>query len=190
MEDAELIRLVLAGQHEQYGHLVQRYQEPLICFLRRILQNEDDAFDCAQEAFITAFRNLWRYSGTYTFRSWLYAIARNKALDSLRKKRPEIPLTEEQNLRESEPGPEELWLIKEEAEWVRKLLNEMPEHYRQALYLRYHQELTYEEIATVLNIPLSRVKTYLHRGKEKLRQEIERRKVNGREGFHVDPNIS
>ncbi|AFL99080.1 MULTISPECIES: RNA polymerase sigma factor [Desulfitobacterium] len=180
MEDAELIQQVLKGRHEQYGLLVQRYQEPLIHFLRGILGTEDEVFDCAQEAFLAAYRNLWRYSSSYTFRAWLYAIARNKAIDLMRKKKREIPLSIDENLVDHHVGPEEAYLAKEQALDVQAILEELPEHYRQALYLRYQQELSYEEISTVLNIPISSVKTHLHRGKEKLRQIMERR--NGYEG--------
>ncbi|ACL18820.1 RNA polymerase, sigma-24 subunit, ECF subfamily [Desulfitobacterium hafniense DCB-2] len=180
MEDAELIQQVLKGRHEQYGLLVQRYQEPLIHFLRGILGAEDEVFDCAQEAFLAAYGNLWRYSDKYTFRAWLYAIARNKAIDLMRKRKREIPLSIDESLVDRQMGPEEAYLAKEQALDVRAILEELPEHYRQALYLRYQQELSYEEISTVLNIPISSVKTHLHRGKEKLRQIMEGR--NGHEG--------
>lgn len=176
MEDAELIQQVLMGKHEHYSLLVQRYQEPLIHFLRGILGTEDEVFDCAQEAFLAAYRNLWRYSSSHTFRAWLYAIARNKAIDLIRKKKREIPLSIDENLVDQQAGPEEAWLRKEQALDVQAILEELPEHYRQALYLRYQQELSYEEISTVLNVPVSSVKTHLHRGKERLRQIMERRK--------------
>ncbi|MHB1651826.1 MAG: RNA polymerase sigma factor [Desulfitobacteriaceae bacterium] len=190
MEDAELIRQVLAGRNEQFSLLIQRYQEPLIQFLRRLLNTEDEALDCAQEAYLAAYRNLWRYSEAYTFRAWLYAIAKNKAMDRLRKRRKETVLDVDEAIADQEPGPEEVWLLKEEAEWLAKVLNELPEHYRQVLYLRYKQELNYEEIAHVLDVPVSRVKTYLHRGKEKLRQQIQRRGEYGKDGQLVDPTVS
>jgi len=178
VEEAELIRQVLSGKHEQYNVLVERYQEPLIHFLRGILKNESEVFDCAQEAFISAYRNLWRYSDKYSFRSWIYTIARNKAIDLMRKQRHEVPLMTEENLAAQQVGPEEEWISKEETLSVRDALNDLPEHYRQALYLRYHQDLSYEEIAQVLDVPVSRVKTYLHRGKAKLKEQLERRADN------------
>ncbi len=180
MEDAELIRQVLAGRHEQYALLVQRYQEPLIGFLRRFFGNEEEVFDCAQEAFLAAYRNLWRYSFEHSFRAWLYSIARNRAIDMLRKRKHEVPLEYEPEV-ESSNSPEEEWIKKEKTFFIREVLEELPEHYRNALYLRYMQELSYEEIAQVLNVPVSSVKTYLHRGKEKLRQHMERRGIYERE---------
>ncbi|HWQ89055.1 MAG TPA: RNA polymerase sigma factor [Desulfitobacteriaceae bacterium] len=180
MDEGELIRRVLSGQQEHYACLVERYQKPLIHYLRTILNGEDQVFDCAQEAFLAAYRNLGRYSVKYSFRAWLYAIARNKARDYLRKQRREIAGAVEETLADSLPGPEELWLAKEESQGVAAILRALPEHYRQVLYLRYHQDLSYEEIASVLKIPASRVKTYLHRGKERLRQELARRGINER----------
>lgn len=191
MEDAEIIRQVLAGHHEQYAYLVQRYQEPLIHFLRRIIGPEDDVFDCAQEAFLAAYRNLSRYSEEHPFRAWLYAIARNKALDLLRKRSREVSTTLEDNIVDHQPRPEEIFLMKEQATMLAEVLHELPEHYAQALYLRYHQDLSYEEIALVLQVPVSRIKTYLHRGKEKLRQHLERRNIHEGDGRRVvDPTVS
>ncbi|WP_407313821.1 RNA polymerase sigma factor [Desulfosporosinus sp. SB140] len=192
MEDAEIIRQVLAGQHDRYADLVQRYQEPLLHFLRRILNSDEDVFDCAQEAFIAAYRNLNRYSKDHPFRAWLYAIARNKAIDILRKQQREITTVLDETLEDLHPRPEEIWLEKEQATFLSKVLNELPEHYAQALFLRYRQDLSYTEIATVLQVPVSRVKTYLHRGKEKLRQELERRDIHERGGqrHFMGPTVS
>lgn len=175
VDDAAIIRQVLSGNHQQFSILVRRYQEPLTHFLRGILKNDQEALDCAQEAFISAYQNLWRYSDQYTFRAWLYRIAHNKAIDLLRKRRREVPLTSEDYLITPCAGPEEEWLTREEAASIRNALDSLPEHYRQVLYLRYHQDLAYEEIAQALDIPLSRVKTHIHRGKAKLKQELERR---------------
>ena len=185
MEDAEIIRQVLAGQHEKFSGLVERYQAPLIHFLRRTLGSDEDVFDCAQDAFLAAYRNLSRYSEEHPFRAWLYTIARNKALDLVRKRRREVPLTPDENLVDHQPMPEEVWLAKEQASMLAEVLSELPEHYRQTLYLRFHQELSYEEIAFILEVPISRVKTYLHRGKEKMRQHLERRDIHEGDGQGV-----
>lgn len=190
MEDADIVQQVLSGKHEQYALLVQRYQQPLIHFLRGILRSEDEVFDCAQEAFLAAYRNLWRYSSKHTFRAWIYAIARNKAIDLIRKRKREVPLTLDEGIVDYQPGPEEAWLAKEQAMNVQQILDELPEHYKQALYLRYQQELSYEEISTVLNIPVSSVKTHLFRGKEKLRQIMERRGIHERDGQYDNPIVS
>jgi len=185
MEDAEIIRQVLAGHHEEYAGLVQRYQEPLIHFLQRIHGSKEDAFDCAQDAFLAAYRNLNRYSEEYPFRAWLYAIARNKVLDLLRKRRKEVLMNLDEKTVDHLPNPEEILLAKEQALILSEVLHELPEHYTQALYLRYHQDLSYKEIAVVIEVPISRVKTYIHRGKEKLRQYLERRDIHGGEEQRV-----
>lgn len=191
MEDTEIIRQVLAGHHEKFAGLVERYQAPLIHFLRRTLGSDEDVFDCAQDAFLAAYRNLSRYSEEHSFRAWLYTIARNRAIDLVRKRRREIPLTLDENLIDHQPIPEEVWLAKEQASMLAEGLNELPEHYGQALYLRFHQELSYEEIALVLDVPVSRVKTYLHRGKDKLRQYLERRAIHEGDGQSlVDSTVS
>lgn len=178
MEDAELIRQILSGRHEKYELLVKRHERGLIQFARRLLRSEEDAYDCAQEAFLAAYRNLGRYSDKYTFRAWLYAIARNKALDMLRRQRVTVSLDDQSSAwSDPDPGPEQIWLAKEQAVLLQEVLQVLPEHYSQTLYLRYRQELSYEEIAVVLDVPVNRIKTYLHRGKEKLRCELGKRGV-------------
>jgi RNA polymerase sigma-70 factor, ECF subfamily len=191
MDDTEIIRQVLAGHHERFSDLVERYQTPLIHFLRRTLGSDEEVFDCAQDAFLAAYRNLSRYSEEHQFRAWLYTIARNKALDLLRKRRREVPIMLDENLVDHRPMPEEIWLAKEQASMLDEVLKELPEHYGQALYLRFRQELSYEEIAMILEVPVSRVKTYLHRGKEKLRKHLERREIHerNRQGI-VDSTVS
>lgn len=179
----------MSGRHDRYAFLVQRYQEPLIHFLRKMVGNDDDAFDCAQEAFLAAYRNLWRYSEKYSFRSWLYAIARNKVTDMQRKRKREFVSELEDSLVDHSPGPEERWLQKERRLGIDELLNALPEQYRQVLYLRYHQDLAYEEIAKALGIPVSRVKTNLHRGKTKLRQEMIRRGMHAGTEQYLDTII-
>lgn len=189
MDDLDLIQQVLSGKHESYAQLVERYQKPLIFFLRGILRDEEEVLDCAQEAFLAAYRNLWKYSAGYTFKAWLYAIARNKAIDLLRKKKKEAPIPLNENLIDPQEGPEAIWLAKEQASQIKGVLAELPEHYQQALYLRYQQEMSYEEISIVLNIPVSSVKTHLFRGKEKLRQILERRGFNEQNGPFVGTNF-
>lgn len=189
MDDLDLIRQVLSGKHELYAQLVERYQKPLIYFLRGILRDEEEVLDCAQEAFLAAYRNLWKYSEGYTFKAWLYAIARNKAIDLMRKKKKEAPIPLNESLIDPQEGPEAVWLAKERANQIQEVLGELPEHYRQALYLRYQQQMSYEEISLVLKIPVSSVKTHLFRGKEKLRQILERRGFNEQDRPYISSNL-
>ena len=187
--DLDVIGQVLAGRHNQYAVLVERYQRPLVNFLRRLLPCDEDVLDCVQEAFLAAYRNLWRYSPKFTFRAWLYTIARNKAYDMLRKSQGRENIELEEVLADPRPGPEDFWLVKEQALHLEEVLAAMPDHYRQALYLRYRQDLSYEEIALVLQVPVSRVKTYLHRGKERLRQLLERGEIHDRAGRLMDSTV-
>ncbi|MDR3271543.1 MAG: sigma-70 family RNA polymerase sigma factor [Peptococcaceae bacterium] len=177
MPDNEIIRQVLAGRHEVFALLVERYQKPLVYFLCRVTPTREEAYDFAQEAFLAAYRHLWRYSEQYTFRAWLFRIGRNLALDDYRKRRRAVVVPEAltDQLAETRPGPEDQCVMKEEQVMLRQAMEQLPEHYRSVLYLRYQQELTYEEISVALNIPLSRVKTHLHRAKKYLRQDLERR---------------
>lgn len=91
-------------------------------------------------------------------------------------------MTIDEDLVDLQPKPEDILLKQEQAGMITEVLKELPEHYTQALYLRYHQELSYKEIAVVLEVPVSRVKTYIHRGKDKMRQGLERRETLSGEG--------
>jgi RNA polymerase sigma-70 factor, ECF subfamily len=183
-DERDLVRRCLAREERAYRELVRLYQGPVVNLAWRITGNPEDAAEVAQETFIRVLRSLGSYDPERPLKTWLFKIAANLALDALRrrKRRPiaiEDLMGEDDGPRleavEPGPGPDALVAMDESIERFDQLVREMPEHYQAILYLRYREDLAYEEIAETLGIPLGTVKVRLHRAHEMLRRKLKAR---------------
>lgn len=143
----------------------------------RITNDADAASDCAQETFIRAYRALHQYDPALPFAPWLYRIATNASLNHVQRWHahespvPELPESPEPD----DAGPEQAAIRTEEVAEVLAAMAELPPRYRAALTLRHLQQLSYQEVADALGIPLGTVKTHLHRARGQLRARLEAR---------------
>lgn len=173
MDEQQLIKQVLAGQKQAYGHIIARYKNPLYATILRMTKEPQLAQDLVQEAFIKVYEQLGRYEASGSFQSWLYRVAINHCLDELRKKRYQIkqePIQETQSIEQAHP--EVIYLKKERQRQLEELLSRLPEQERMIVLLRYNNELSYEEISHLLKISLGDVRNKLHRAKKKMRNEV------------------
>lgn len=179
-DERDLVRRCLARDERAYRELVRTYQGPVVNLAWRITGNADDAAEVAQETFVRVLRSLHTYDPERPFRSWLFKIASNLALDLIRR-RKRRPIGFEDLSDEDGPAIEAVDLGPPPDEGMRKewaeerfaaLVAAMPEHYRAILHLRYREELSYEEIAATLGMPLGTVKVRLHRAHEALRKKL------------------
>jgi len=180
-DERDLVLRCLGREERAYRELIRRYQTPVVNLAWRITGNPDDAAEVAQETFIRVLRSLHTYDPERPLKTWLFKIAANLALDAIRrrKRRPvaiqdlfdedEGPMLEAV---EPGPGPDALLQVERSGERFDQLVSEMPEHYQAILYLRYREDLAYEEIAETLGIPLGTVKVRLHRAHEILRRKL------------------
>ena len=179
MEDKEIIEQVLAGDNNAFGGLVERYQTRVYNLALRMCGNQDDAFDLAQEAFFRAWRGLSGFQFESAFSTWLFRLTANVCLDWIRakKRRPTVSLTtvddedEETQLELPDPakGPEALLLAAEDRAAVARAMNQLPVEYRQILTMRAINDLSYTEIAEILQIKEGTVKSRLSRARLALR---------------------
>jgi RNA polymerase sigma-70 factor (ECF subfamily) len=179
-DERDLIRRCLARDERAYRELVRQYQGAVMSLAWRITGNAEDAAEVAQETFIRVLRSLQSYDPARPFRTWLFKIASNLALDSIRRrKRRPIALEDLGDeggppIEPADPGPgpdEGLRIGRSDARFE-GLVQELPEHYRAILHLRYREELSYEEIAETMSVPLGTVKVRLHRAHEMLRRKL------------------
>jgi RNA polymerase sigma-70 factor (ECF subfamily) len=183
IEDADLIRKALTGDQRACRDLVLRYQRQVFSVLLRVVRRPEDAEDLTQETFVRMFRALDRYDPERPFTAWLFTIATRIGIDHLRRRRiqtfsltvSEPGSTEEHTLDVEDPGlkPDEVTSHAEEARWAQDLIDSLPEHYRIVVLLRHQQDLSYEEIAEALNLPLGTVKARIHRARALLKNRIE-----------------
>ena len=178
-EELQIIAQVLAGDKNAYEPLVLEHQTRIYNLSLRILGNETDAWDAAQEAFLRAYTNLADFRGESRFGVWLYRLTNNICLDILRKqkRRPAVSL----DAMENEDGenetlqiPDERFSPQEELEKkelraaVSRAMDQLPEEYRQILSLREIGGLSYEELAGILNLETGTVKSRLNWARKKL----------------------
>ena len=177
--DQEIVRRCLSGDTDAYADLVERYGGRVYNVALRITRDPDAAHDCAQDAFIRAYRALHQYDPAYPFGPWIFRITTNASLNFVQRGRGR-EITVEELPEDPEPleaGPELTAVRKEDLEEVLAAMAELPPAYRAALTLRHMQELSYQEVADALGIPLGTVKTHLHRARAALRSKLVARRA-------------
>lgn len=176
------------GSHKAYADLMAAYREPLYLLLLRMTHNTTVADDLTIETFGKAFLQLHRYAPTSSFSSWLYTIGINTYIDSLRRNRLEtVPLSSAQRDSEgdfieyqipsNQPNPEEALIRMQRDETLKQLVDQLKEPYRRIIHMRYYEDLSYEEIAQQLHLPLGTVKVRLMRAKNLLAAVVEKKRV-------------
>jgi len=170
--DGALVDAARAGSEAAFETLVDRYRAPVLRLAYRLTNDADEAKDIAQDAFLRAYRRLPEFQPERPFARWLFVIARNAALDAIRRRRRAATLGAGETNDRIEPGPEELALRNDEALRVHAALDALPPKYREVLELYYISDLRYREIAIELEIPIGTVKTYISRAKRRMREEL------------------
>ena len=176
-DDQRVIAAVLAGETDAYAVLVERYQKPIYNLMVRMTGSTWDALDLAQETFIKAFEQLHRFRLGKRFFPWLYTIGLNHSKNFIRQRRSVQTSSLDGCETGCDPGnprmEEEKLCARLDAVRITKALEELPFDYREAVILRYHEELSMDEIASVLGISVSGAKMRVHRGLKKLREILE-----------------
>ena len=180
--DAELITAVLQGDQESFGELVERYQGRLVNYLYRLLRDVEEAHDLAQEVFLKIYLALDRYDPRYRFSTWLFRVAKNAAIDRIRKRRIHLVSTDRGSDEDGgggtwefaspDAGPYGDLRNRERGEAIQEAIDALPWEYRELIVLRHYGELSYEEIATVKSMPLGTVKNKLFRARQMLKEKL------------------
>lgn len=173
MDEQVVIKQILAGDKQAYIHIINTYKNPLYSTILRMTRNPQTAQDFVQEAFIKIYEQLPKYDGMGSFKSWLYRVAINYCIDEFRKKSYQLKSEELHDTHLiNEQHPEVILLKNEQSRQLEKLIAGLPEIERMIVLLRYVNELSYDEMAQLLDIPLSDVRNKLHRAKKKMRQQV------------------
>jgi RNA polymerase sigma-70 factor (ECF subfamily) len=172
--DENLISDILTGDVEAYAILVKRYQKPIFNLMMRSTSCEEDAFDLTQETFIRAYEKLDRFKPSARFFPWLYTIGMNLARDFSRGTRTREIKTEElyqtQKHLSLESDQAESLFERIDAQRVKETLQKLPLEYREAVILRFHEDMSIREVALAIGISVSGAKMRIHRGLLKLRR--------------------
>lgn len=186
-QDYALVKLAIDGKQSAYAELMERYRESIYFMMLKMVKNQDDADDLTIEAFGKAFNRLEQYSPNFAFSTWLFKIASNNCIDFIRKKR--VSVTSMDTGRMNDDGevifydaksatldPEETYIQEQKIKLMRNLVSKLKPRYRELIEKRYFEELSYEEIAEELDLPLGTVKAQLFRAREFLANLISKTK--------------
>jgi RNA polymerase sigma-70 factor, ECF subfamily len=188
--DEELVARSRGGDVDSFNQLVTRWERPIYALAYRVIGREEDARDVCQETFLRAFRALGGFKGQAKFSSWLYRITLNLCRDWIRRERrtPIAQAPEGVDLVElaSESAPsesiEDLVARREMGRAVARAMATLPDEQRTAIILKEYHGLTFQEIADLLDCPLSTVKTRLYQGLTVVRRQLAREGSKAREG--------
>jgi len=185
--DEELVTLSQGGDLDSFNQLVLRWERPIYALAYRVIGREEDARDVAQETFLRAFRALKGFKGQAKFSSWLYRITLNLCRDWIRREKrapvsqaPEgIDIIELAGEATPSESIEELVGRRQLGVAVSKAMALLPEEQRTAIILKEYHGLTFQEIAELLDCPLSTVKTRLYQGLSVVRKQLHQAGVSG-----------
>ena len=182
LSDKQLIELALADDQGAFSMLLSRYSKPLKAFVMNYVKVEADAEDICQRSFEKAFRDISGYNTRYAFSTWLYNIARNEAIDHLRRNRSSIS-----SVSLEDPGvmsitgvvtPEESVMEDQAVAELITCIERLPDTYRTVAEYRFIRDFAYEDIAEELAIPLGTVKTRISRARKMLIAMVENKSAN------------
>ncbi|MFH1144380.1 MAG: sigma-70 family RNA polymerase sigma factor [Candidatus Eisenbacteria bacterium] len=178
-DDLPLVQRSLRGDERAFEELISRYEAALYRLAWRMMGNAEEAHDVVQETFLRVFRSLDTFDQSRRFSTWILRIATNLCIDRYRRRKVQllsIDVDDDDDerrpivLADERQNPEEMHGRTALAESIGRLMEHLPPIYRAILELRYKQDLAYEEIADVLEIPLGTVKARLHRAHHRLKE--------------------
>lgn len=186
-QDLELVEQARQGKQAAYAELMDRYRDSIYYMMLKMVRNADDADDLTIEAFGKAFSRLDQYSPSFAFSTWLYKIASNNSIDFIRKKRIQVTSMDsgyvnddgeriQVDAKASTLNPEESIIHGQKVIHMRMLVSKLKPRYRVLVEKRYFDELSYEEIAEELQLPLGTVKAQLFRARDFLANMMEKTK--------------
>ncbi|MFK8038150.1 MAG: RNA polymerase sigma factor [Crocinitomicaceae bacterium] len=185
--DLALVEKALNGSQPAYAELMEKYRESIYFMMLKMVSKDEDAEDLTIEAFGKAFNRLHQYSPSFAFSTWLFKIASNNAIDFIRKKRIQVTSMDTGytnsdgesisiDVESTEKDPEEVTIHLEKVKHMRNIVQTLKPRYRDLIEKRYFQELSYEEIAVDMKLPLGTVKAQLFRARAFLADIMEKTK--------------
>jgi RNA polymerase sigma factor (sigma-70 family) len=173
--DFHLVVRARTGDQKAYADLMHRYKDSIYFMVLKMVNNKEDAMDLTVETFAKAFEKLEKYQPEFAFSTWLFRVATNNCIDFIRKKKlntmsihgmmDEDGEEKQLQIKADVLNPEETSIKKQQTQELKLLIESLPSRYRNLITLRYFDELSYEEIAQQLDLPLGTVKAQLFRAR-------------------------
>ncbi|MFH2050712.1 MAG: sigma-70 family RNA polymerase sigma factor [bacterium] len=181
-DDDEKVKKIIArikqGDKQAFTELVKCYRNQVASLAYKMVNDYDEAADITQDVFVKMSKNIWRYDEKKKFYTWLYRITVNAAIDYIRKhnRHRHEPLEEAFNFQdEDQPGPEDHYHRWQIDEYIKKATDLLNDKQRSAFMLRDVEGCKIGDVANIMNMPEATVRWYLHRARNKIRQELTRK---------------
>lgn len=186
--DLDLVKQAMKGDQHAYAELLKAYRESIYYMMMKMVRNADDADDLTIEAFGKAFKRLESFNSDYAFSTWLFRIASNNAIDFIRKKKKASIYSIDEDFNDDESkgvfevksgdlNPEQELIKDQRIKEMHRIINLLKPKYKQLIEMRYLKELSYDEIASEMDLPVGTVKAQLFRARE-LMHEIMKHSAN------------
>lgn len=176
ISDADCVRKLQRGQTDAFETLIRRHQKTIFNLVYRMLGDYDEAAEISQEVFLSAYRAIGNFRGEANFSTWLYRIALNHATTRRKslntRQQRSVPIENTEPASDPHPGPAESMEKKEVRQRVQQALNRLEPDDAAVILLRDLQDVPYEEVARMLEIPIGTVKSRLHRARQALKSEL------------------
>ena len=187
LTDKDVIEHARNGRESAFRELIRRYERPVFSIIFRMVRDRELSEDLAQDTFIKVLNALDKYDPSYKFSSWIFKIAHNTTVDHLRKKEldtlsldgsPHARTEEQAEATSFKPAdrsldPERYTESQQIGSEIEAAIEELRPQYREAILLWHVEGRPYDEIASIMDLPLGTVKTYIHRGRNELRQKLQ-----------------
>lgn len=179
LDDLQLVLASKQGDQDAFSQLVQHYQRRIFNLVYRMVQDYEEANEITQEAFLAAWQGLPSFRGDARFATWLYRIAYNCALKQIESRKRDnalhLALQEEHalNNRNNQNATDVQLDAQERQAFVQENLSQLPAKYRIVLILRHMQDMTYEEMAEILSMPVGTIKTHIFRARHLLKERLQ-----------------
>lgn len=181
-EDIKHVNAAINGDHDAFAWIMKKYKGPLQNLIFKMVNDKNEVEDLIQEVFIKVFNSLRNYSQEYAFSTWIYRIAINNTIDYLRKKKLEtFSINSDADDDDDRPGfeiPDTSYsadasiILEQRQQIINDAINSLPDKYKKVIELRHKEELSYEEISEILNLPIGTVKAHLFRARELLNKYL------------------
>ncbi|GIP55353.1 MULTISPECIES: RNA polymerase sigma factor [Paenibacillus] len=173
MVEQGLIRAAQTGDRDALITLLREIETHVYRTAYYILNNEQDAMDAAQEALIRIYTKIDSYEEKAQFKTWVQRIVTNICIDKFRRNKPTVSIEEHELVFQGKESVEREVMSGYLAQDIREAIDQLPEHHRMVVVLRYLQDFSYSEIADSLNLPLNTVKSYLFRARQQLQHLLQ-----------------
>ena len=171
--DKELYKEYLKGNKQAFEKLVIRHKDHIIYFISRYTKNTDIAEDISQDVFVYLLLHKEQYDFRYSFKTYLYMIAKCRALNYLKSEKKVLPITDYNNLYIENNDLEEIVYKNQKSNYIRKVINKLKPDYQAVICLASIEGFKYKEIAKIMGKNVGQVKVMLNRAKKKLKEKLE-----------------